>query len=66
MIMKLMYVELINNYVILNDLINTYNLKMCTRVQGSHPTLKTWNFIINFSRPGKCLVFAEKVGKTLE
>ncbi len=32
-----------------------------------HPTwksLKTWNFVIFFSRPGKCLEFAQKVLKT--
>ncbi len=35
--------------------------------QGSHPTWKTWktwNFVIFFSRPGKCLEFAHKVVKT--
>ncbi len=35
--------------------------------QGSHPTgktLKTLNFVIFFSRPGKCLEFAQKVVKT--
>ncbi len=35
--------------------------------QGSHPTwktLKTWNFVIFFSKPGKCLEFAQKVVKT--
>ncbi len=32
--------------------------------QGSHPTWKTWNFVIFFSRPGKCLEFAPKVVKT--
>ncbi len=37
-------------------------------MQGFHPTwktLKTWNFVIFFSRPGKCLEFAKnKVVKT--
>ncbi len=34
-------------------------------VQGCHPpTWKTWNFVIFFSRPGKCLEFAQKVVKT--
>ncbi len=33
-------------------------------LQGSHPTWKTWNFVIFFSRPGKCLQFAQKVVKT--
>ncbi len=36
-------------------------------LQGSHPTwksLKTWNFVIYLSRPGKCLEFAQKVGKS--
>ncbi len=32
--------------------------------QGSHPTWKTWNFLIYFFRPGKCLEFVQKVGKT--
>ncbi len=32
--------------------------------QGSHATWKTWNFVIFFSRPGKCLEFAQKVIKT--
>ncbi len=32
--------------------------------QGSHPTWKTWNFVIFFSRAGKCLEFAQKVVKT--
>ncbi len=32
--------------------------------QGSHPTWKTWNFVIYLSRPEKCLEFAQKVGKT--
>ncbi len=35
--------------------------------QGSHPTWKTWktlNFVIFFSKPGKCLEFAQKVIKT--
>ncbi len=26
--------------------------------------LETWNFVIFFSRPGKCLEFAQKVVKT--
>ncbi len=37
------------------------------RVQGSHPTwktVKTWNFVIFFSRPGKSLEIAQKVVKT--
>ncbi len=37
--------------------------------QGSYPTLKTWktwNFVIYFSRPGKCPEFAQKVKKKLE
>ncbi len=37
------------------------------KFQCSHPTwktLKTWNFIIFFSRPGKCLEVAQKVVKT--
>ncbi len=33
-------------------------------IQGSHPTWKTWKFVIFFSRPGKCLEFAQKVVKT--
>ncbi len=36
--------------------------------QGSHPTWKTWktwNFVMLFSRPGKCLAFAQKVVKAL-
>ncbi len=33
-------------------------------IQGSHPTWKTWNFVICFSRPGKYLEFAHKLGKT--
>ncbi len=33
-------------------------------LQGSHPTWITWNFIIYFSSPGKCLEFAPKVRKT--
>ncbi len=33
-------------------------------LQSSHPTWKTCNFVIYFSRPGKCLEFAQKVGKT--
>ncbi len=36
-------------------------------LQGSHPTwktLKTWNFVIFFSRPGKCMEFTQKVVKT--
>ncbi len=32
--------------------------------QGSHPTWKTWNFVIFFSRHGKCLECAQKVVKT--
>ncbi len=32
--------------------------------QGSHPTWKTWNFVIFFSMPGKYLEFAQKVVKT--
>ncbi len=28
---------------------------------GTMKTLKTWNFVIYFSRPGKCLEFAQKV-----
>ncbi len=32
--------------------------------QGSHPTWKTWNFVIFFSRPEKYLEFAQKVVKT--
>ncbi len=28
--------------------------------QGSHPTWKIQNFVINFSRPAKCLEFAQK------
>ncbi len=35
-------------------------------IQASHPTwktLKTWTFVICFSRPGKCLEFAQKVVK---
>ncbi len=32
--------------------------------QGSQPTRKTWNFVIFFSRPGKCLEFAQKVVET--
>ncbi len=32
--------------------------------KGSHPTRKTWNFVIYFSRPGKYLEFVQKVGKT--
>ncbi len=37
--------------------------------QGSHPTcktLKTWNFVIFFSRPGKYLEFAKKNSKNLK
>ncbi len=40
---------------------------MLDYIKGSHhtgTTLKTWNFVIYFSRPGKCLEFAQKVGKT--
>ncbi len=36
-------------------------------LQDSNPTwktLETWNFVIFFSRPGKCLEFAQKVVKT--
>ncbi len=33
-------------------------------MQASHSTWKTWNFVIFFSRPGKCLEFAQKVVKT--
>ncbi len=36
-------------------------------LQSSHPTwttLKTWNFGIFFSRPGKCMEFAQKSVKT--
>ncbi len=32
--------------------------------QGSHPTWKTWNFVIYFSRTGRCMEFAQKVGNT--
>ncbi len=35
-----------------------------TCIQGSHPTWTTWNFVIFFSRPGKCLEFGQKVVKT--
>ncbi len=31
--------------------------------QGSHPTWKTWIFVIYFSRPGKYLEFLKKWGK---
>ncbi len=34
--------------------------------QGSHPTWKTWNFVIYFYRPGKYMEFALKTGKNLE
>ncbi len=37
---------------------------VCQLMQGSHPTWKTWNFVIFFSRSGKCLEFAQKVVKT--
>ncbi len=33
-------------------------------IQGSHPTWKTLNFVIFFSRHGKCLEFVQKVVKT--
>ncbi len=36
-------------------------------LQGSHSTwktLKTWNFVIYFSRPEKCIKFAQKLGKS--
>ncbi len=36
----------------------------CCFIQGSYPTWKTGNFVIFFSRPGKCLEFAQKVVKT--
>ncbi len=32
-------------------------------LQGSHLTWITWNSVIYFSRPGKCLEFAQNVGK---
>ncbi len=38
--------------------------KCFSYIQGSRPTWKTWNFVIFFSRPGKCLEFAQKVVKT--
>ncbi len=31
--------------------------------QGYHTTGKTWNVVIYFSLPGKCLEFAQKMGK---
>ncbi len=34
-----------------------------TMLQGSHPTWKTWNFVIYFSRPGKRLECAQNMGK---
>ncbi len=33
---------------------------MMRSVQGSHPTWKTWYFVIYFYMPGKCLEFAIK------
>ncbi len=42
-------------------------LQFAMYYQGSHPTwktFKTWNFVIFFSRSGKCLEFAQKVIKT--
>ncbi len=41
---------------------NIYNVRITS--QGSHPTWKIWNFVIFFSKPGKCLEFAQKVVKT--
>ncbi len=46
------------NYLLIN---------MLKTKQGSHPTLKTlktWNVVFYISRPGKCLEFAQIVGKT--
>ncbi len=50
------------NGVILLDLRKAFHL--IDRNQGSHPTWKTWNFVIFFSRPRKCMEFAQKVVKT--
>ncbi len=40
------------------------SFKQFKHMQGSHPTWKTWNFDIFFSRPRKCQEFAQKVVKT--
>ncbi len=37
---------------------------ICMNDQGYDSTCKTWIFVIFFSRPGKCLEFAQKVVKT--
>ncbi len=52
----------------------SFELKLLPRVykvtliyftlEGSHPTWKTWNSVILFSRPGKCMEFAQKEVKT--
>ncbi len=38
--------------------------KLYYLIQGSHPTGKSGNFVIYFSRPGKYLEFAHKLGIT--
>ncbi len=55
---------LVGPLVTLQDVIYQHNF---VDIQGSHPTwktLKTWNFVIFFSRPGRCLEFTQKVVKT--
>ncbi len=60
-------------FIHLSILVNAVNLWRTTASytcqiyvinHGSHPTWKTWNFVLFFSRPGKCVEFAQKVVKT--
>ncbi len=51
-------------WYISKDINDAYSYLHDLHYQGSHPPLKTWNFVIFFSRPGKWLEFAQKVVKT--
>ncbi len=48
-----------------HEQINPFSMiYISTRLISQFPTWKTWNFVIYFSRLGKCLEFAQKVWKT--
>ncbi len=50
--------------LMLNVCLIKYDQTFITGLPPTCKTLKTWNFIIFFSMPGKCLEFAQKVVKT--
>ncbi len=70
MVIKCVLSMLIYKYInYWQEPVNTFRVAftMYFNGQGSHLTLKTlkkWNFVIFFSKPRKCLSFAQKVLKT--